>query len=315
MPVNTTSNTVQYTGNGVQTTFPFTFPISVKGDLVVKERVTATGVTTLQALTTHYTVTKSGANFDDGGNVEMVAAPAATDTLIINRATTQTQGTDLIYGGAHDSEAYENMVDKNTRMIQDLQAQVDRCIKIPGTDAIGLNTELENSIERASNYIGLDASGGVISAATFAAYGAASGYIQTLLDDADAVTARATLEAMKYLRDTGIHIGNDTRNASGNQVITGVGFLPSVIIFLAVDDTGANMNWSAGFNYASGASCINARSGGTVIQVSTTRSMYIYRGAGNRIDAFVSAFGADGFTLDWALTGACVVDFVYLALP
>ncbi len=88
MPVNTTSNTVQYTGDGVQTTFPFTFPINAKGDLVVKKRVTATGVTALQALTTHYTVTKSGANFDDGGNVEMVAALAGTDTLIITRDTT-----------------------------------------------------------------------------------------------------------------------------------------------------------------------------------------------------------------------------------
>lgn len=193
MPVNTTGSTVQYTGDAEQTTFPFTFPIGSEGDLVVKVRVTATGVTVTQTLTTHYTVTKSGTNFDNGGNVEMVSAPAATDTLIIARDTTQTQSTDLLYGDPHDSEAYEDMVDRNTLMIQELQAQVDRCLKIPDTDADGLGVEFVNSIDRASQYAGFDTDGKAIAAATFAAYGAASAYIQTLLDDADATTALATL--------------------------------------------------------------------------------------------------------------------------
>jgi len=88
MPVNTTSSTKQFTGDGVQKMFPFTFPISSSADLVVKERVTATGVPATKTLGTHYTVTHSGKNFDNGGNVVMIAAPAATDTLIITRATT-----------------------------------------------------------------------------------------------------------------------------------------------------------------------------------------------------------------------------------
>ncbi len=195
MPVNTTGSTVQYTGDAEQTTFPFTFPIGSEGDLVVKVRVTATGVTVTQTLTTHYTVTKSGTNFDNGGNVEMVSAPAATDTLIIARDTTHTQSTDLLYGDPHDSEAYENMVDRNTLMIQELQAQVDRCLKIPGSDPDGTTTELVNSVDRASQYIGLDTDGGVIAAATFAAFGVASAFMQTMLDDATAAIARATLGA------------------------------------------------------------------------------------------------------------------------
>jgi len=35
------------------------------------------------------------------------------------------------------------------------------------------------------------------------------------------------------LRDTGIHIGRGTRNIGGDQVIAGVGFESSIIIFLA----------------------------------------------------------------------------------
>lgn len=198
MPVNTITSTKQFTGDGVQTTFPFTFPISADTDLVVKKRVTATGVTTTQTLTTHYTVTKSGSNFDDGGNVEMVAAPAATDTLIVTRATTQTQGTDLLYGGPHDSEAYEDMVDKLARQVQELQAQVDRCLKIPDTDAEGLDVELPSSVDRASQYIALDASGEVTVANTFTGASSATAYIQDLLDDADAPAACATLNTENY---------------------------------------------------------------------------------------------------------------------
>ena len=195
MPVNTTGSTVQYTGDAEQTTFPFTFPIGSEGDLVVKVRVTATGVTVTQTLTTHYTVTKSGTNFDNGGNVEMVSAPAATDTLIITRDTTQTQSTDLIYGDPHDSEAYEDMVDRNTKMIQELQAQVNRCLKVPDTDSESLDMEFANSVDRASQYAGFNGDGEPIAAATFAAYGAASVFAQDFLDDANGAAFWDTLLA------------------------------------------------------------------------------------------------------------------------
>ena len=195
MPVNTTGSTVQYTGDGVRTTFPFTFPIGSEGDLAIKARVTATGVTTLQTLTTHYTVTKSGTNFDNGGNVEMVSAPAATITLIITRDTTQTQSTDLIYGDTHDSEAYENMVDRNTLMIQELQKQIDRCFKIPDSDPDSADMEVTNSVDRASQFAAFDASGNLIPASTITGGTAATAFMQTVLDDPDAATARATLGA------------------------------------------------------------------------------------------------------------------------
>ncbi len=335
MPVKTTSNTVQYTGDGVQTTFPFTFPISVKGDLVVKKRVTATGVITTQVLTTHYTVTKSGVNFDNGGNVEMIAAPAGTDTLIVTRATTQTQDTDLIYGGPHDSEAYENMVDKLARQVQELQAQVDRCIKIPDTDAEGLNVELPSSIERASQYIGMDAAGKAIVAATFASYGAATPFIQTLLDDADAETARNTLELQGALdtyfkaqgagvtsifeklalRDTGIHIGSAGYNSSGDQVIGGIPFKPSVVLFFCGDDAGNADNQSWGFDNGDEHRCIYRGEGGTLFNRVAAKSIYIRSGVGNMIEGYVSAIGANNFTITWTVTGARGASYVYLCLP
>jgi len=117
------------------------------------------------------------------------------------------------------------------------------------------------------------------------------------------------------LRDTGIHIGSDTRNAAGDQVIAGVPFESSVVIFLAVDDTGANLNWSIGFDDGINAMCINQNTGGTSVNRSISDSMWIDRGDVNLLRSAISAISATGFTITWTIAGACVVDFTYLCLP
>ena len=63
----------------------FLFPISETSDIVVKSVVTLTGVETLLAITTNYTVTIAAD--DGGGTVTMVTAVAATSTIHITRAT------------------------------------------------------------------------------------------------------------------------------------------------------------------------------------------------------------------------------------
>lgn len=117
------------------------------------------------------------------------------------------------------------------------------------------------------------------------------------------------------LSDGGIWTGIGTRNAGGDQVIAGVGFQPSVVFFLACDDVEANMNWSVGFDKLTSFANLNCKENNSKINVETTRSIYISRGAGNFLQGSISAFGADGFTIDWVIGGACVVDYVYLCLP
>lgn len=226
MPVNTSASTRQSAGDGTQTTFPFTFPISGEGDIVVRERVDATGVITTKTLTTHYTVVKSGSNFDDGGNVEMVTAPASGVTLLVKRSTTQTQGTDLLYGGAHDSEAYEDMVDKNTRMIQEMQAQFDRCLKMPDSDADTLDMELPTSVDRASKWLGYDADGQPTAVNTTPAAVTVSAFAETVLDDATAAAARTTLDAAGLTGNETI-AGNKT--LSGTTTLSGTAVLSGVL--------------------------------------------------------------------------------------
>lgn len=117
------------------------------------------------------------------------------------------------------------------------------------------------------------------------------------------------------LRDTGIHIGNDTRNAAGAQVITGVGFESSAVIFLATDNVGSNLNWSVGVDGTALHGVLYQGVGGTISDINTGYSIYIDRGGGNSLIGEIDAVGANDFTLGWVLAGACVVDFIYLCLP
>ncbi len=117
------------------------------------------------------------------------------------------------------------------------------------------------------------------------------------------------------LRDTGIHIGTNTRNVAGNQVITGVGFESSVIIFVAVDSVTSNQNWSIGFDNEAVHQSTYRAYNGTAITSNTTNSLTIVRDISNMLLGLLSAIGADGFTITWTLTGACSLKYMYLCLP
>lgn len=117
------------------------------------------------------------------------------------------------------------------------------------------------------------------------------------------------------LRDTGIHIGNDTRAAAGDQVITGVGFQPSVVIFSAADDVVGNQNWSIGFDDGTIHMILYCYENDTKVSVDVNESIGIVRDGGNFIMGLISAIGGDGFTITWSLTGVCTTDFIYLCLP
>lgn len=118
-----------------------------------------------------------------------------------------------------------------------------------------------------------------------------------------------------HLKDTGVKIGNSTRNIAGDQVIAGVGFQPSIVIFLAVDDLNANGNASWGFDDGSTPIVLEMVGNGANIYLRLNFSIYIKRVGANSLTASISALSADGFTITWSLTGACVVNYAYLALP
>ena len=85
-------------------------------------------------------------------------------------------------------------LDKLTRMIQELQEQINRAPRIPIHDT-GITTELDDSVTRADMVLGFDSSGNFTALdAVPAGSVSVSAYMATVLDDADADAAKTTLE-------------------------------------------------------------------------------------------------------------------------
>lgn len=184
-----------YTGNGVTTAFPYTGVIDAASELVCTKLEVATGTETTLVLTTDYSV--SGVGNQAGGNVTLTTPLPAGYTLTIRREVSIVQETDLRNQGAYFAETHESVFDRLTKIAQQLNEKFNRTLKISKAE-VGSDTAftLPAAATRASKFLGFDASGNPIAAAgTSANLGPVSNYINTLLDDADAATARATLGA------------------------------------------------------------------------------------------------------------------------
>ena len=155
MAISTTIIKNSYSGDGSEDTFAYQFKISADADLQVIIR-SSTGVETVKTLTTHYTV--SGAGVATGGNVTFTSGniPAATETVVIRRATTQTQTLDLVENDPFTADSVEGAFDKNLAAIQELQEQIDRSFKVSRTNTITSSEFNTSATDRASKALGFD---------------------------------------------------------------------------------------------------------------------------------------------------------------
>lgn len=113
-------------GNGSNTLFTFNqFKVFSESEVRVLVVNDSTGVETLQALTTDYTVSL---NANGTGSVTMVTAPASGESVLLKRQTALTQLLDLLRGDTLPEEALEDALDKIVHMVQEVQEQVDRSI-------------------------------------------------------------------------------------------------------------------------------------------------------------------------------------------
>lgn len=139
---STTAQTGPYNGNGSTVAFDYDFRILADADIVVT-LTSAAGLDTVKTLTTDYTV--SGAGSASGGTVTMNVAPATGEKLTLTRATTLTQTLDLQNRKVVSPELLEDALDKLTLAAQDLDARVDRSVKISvASDATDLDLLLAN---------------------------------------------------------------------------------------------------------------------------------------------------------------------------
>ncbi len=186
---------LSYSTNGSLVIFPVTFDFFDTSDIVVKLRTTSTGADTLLTEGLHYDVTGlTGSDPYTGGNVVAVETYDSGFTLSITRSTTQTQTTDLKQSGPLPSDDIEDSLDRLTMMSQELQEQSDRSLKFPVSDSPSLSGTIDNSVDRASGFMGFDDNGEPSVASSVAPSTATvTSFMETVLDDSNAAAALATL--------------------------------------------------------------------------------------------------------------------------
>lgn len=128
MTVSTEVDHNDYTGNGVATSFPYTFRIFKKSDLVVQVVDLNENITEL-ILDTDYTVT--GAGGYTGGNVVLSAPLTNGYQISISRELPVTQETDLRNQGKFFAEVHEDAFDKLTMLIQQVRSWLSLALRKP----------------------------------------------------------------------------------------------------------------------------------------------------------------------------------------
>jgi len=194
MTIATEPAPLSYNGDDSTVTFAITWQYFAKADVVVTHRGT-TGTETTWVLDTDYTLT--AAKVSTGGTLTATTAPATNETLVIELEPANTQDSSIPLGGPFPSTVVEEELDVAAQRDAKIEARVDRSIRVPKTDTqTGSLLELPIDSLRASKAFHFDANGKPSMVATSGSTSVGlTAYIQTLADDADAVTARTTLAA------------------------------------------------------------------------------------------------------------------------
>ena len=122
-----------FVGDDVTTVFPFEFKVFAASDVVVTI-ADSDGIETVQTLTTDYSVSlNANQNSDPGGDVTLVTALADGSTMVLSSAVPLTQETSLPNVGSFNPSTVTTALDKLTILAQQLQAAVDRAVKLPIT--------------------------------------------------------------------------------------------------------------------------------------------------------------------------------------
>lgn len=197
--VSDDTNRVTFSCNGSTTTFDFTYPITATSDMVVILRTVATGDESVLTEVTHYELSATNNDYSSGGVVTTVETYSSAYTLTLIRNVPETQEADLEDSGVLRLETLEAALNKLTLLIQDLEEELARAIKFPRSDSTALDTELPSSVSRASKNVTTGSDGGITATSQLATGSAnISAFGETLIDDATAAAARATLLLMDY---------------------------------------------------------------------------------------------------------------------
>lgn len=192
VPVN--DRRIQYSATSGQTTFVYDFEIEANTEITVLQTFFATGLTSTLVLTTDYSVT--GVENPSGGNIVLVTGASTGDIITIIGNTPLSRVTDFNDAGDFLASELNGQFDKITRILQENETETDRSVLLAPEDTVDSIT-LPITSERASKFLGFDASGEAIAALPTGSGVPVSPFMQTLLDDSSAAEGRTTLDCQE----------------------------------------------------------------------------------------------------------------------
>jgi len=185
MTVSSTTTKRSASGDGSNDTFSYNFKIFDDDDITVIIRTDSTGAETTKTKTTHYNVT--GVGSASGGNVVFTSGniPASGETVVLLRTTARTQLTDYVANDPFPAATHEDALDKLTFIVQELEEEIGRAIKLSKTNVIATAEFTVGATDRANKILSFDGSGdltvteGKVDSVTVSASGLSAGATPT----------------------------------------------------------------------------------------------------------------------------------------
>jgi hypothetical protein len=189
--INQNDGFIQIVATGGQTDLDFDFPIYEKSHLRIIR--TRSGTDTTLALNTNYTIADDQLEDASGGTAVLTSGATNGDIYTMLLDVPESRTTDYNEAGDFKAETLNRELDLFTQQNQQLRRDLDRSARLPDSSSI---SSLTLPTPTASNLLRWNASANGlenVAAADISDSTIVSSFIETLLDDTDAATARSTL--------------------------------------------------------------------------------------------------------------------------
>lgn len=188
MSLGTTSSKVQFDlSGGAVASYPFSFKFWATPEVLAILSTASGDVALVEGV--DYSISSPGV----GGTLTRLSTWPTATHLTVYRELDFSQDVDLVNGSVQDAEVYENALDKQTALAQQLSEILGRIVRFPITDTTQ-SPDLPSSGDRAGMLLGFDnVTGDPIPVAASVGPAVVTPYILTLLDDEDEDNAQVTL--------------------------------------------------------------------------------------------------------------------------
>lgn len=196
----TATNRNDYTGNGIATTYSFTFKVlkqintAKNKNYTIKVIISENDVKTELTEDVDYTVALESNGF---GTITFTTAPTSTQQIVFLNEILRTQEADYINigSGKFPADSHEKALDKLTLICKEQDEAIGRAILLDETSNLS-NITLPINTGNADKALVINSSGDNLAAKNLADIGLApvTDFAKTLLDDVSNIEARTTLD-------------------------------------------------------------------------------------------------------------------------